>query len=44
MNEIWLSDPIAIAFAGAGLGIVTLAFWFIKMDLHHRPKRLKKAP
>ena len=44
MNDIWLADPIAIAFAAAGVGILILAFWFIRMDLHHRPKRLKKAP
>src|ERR1700730_3610047 len=44
MNEFWFTDPIAICFAAAGLGLLALVVWFIKMDLRHRPKRAKKLP
>jgi hypothetical protein len=44
MNEFWFTDPIAICFAAAGLGLLALVVWFIKMDFRHRPKRAKKLP
>jgi hypothetical protein len=44
MNEFWFTDPIAICFAAAGLGLLALVVWFIKMDLGRRPKRAKKLP
>ena len=42
MNEFWFTDPIAIFFAAAGVGLLALVVWFIKMDLRHRPRRTKK--
>jgi len=44
MNEFWFTDPIAICFAAAGLGLLALVVWFINMDFRHRPKRAKKLP
>jgi hypothetical protein len=44
MDNIWFSDPFTICFELAGAGLLAFAFWFIKMDLQHRPKKQKKLP
>jgi hypothetical protein len=44
MDNLWFSDPVVICFELAGIALVALTFWFIKMDLQLRPKKLKKLP